>query len=217
VTIPTIDPYPMPTEPDLPSNRVPWRPDPARAALLIHDMQRYFVDYFPPRAAPVVQLTANIRRIRSTAVELGLPVFYSAQPGGMSRQERGLLLDMWGPGMTADPGGRQIIDELAPSADDTVVTKWRYSAFVRSDLERLLLGHNRDQLIICGVYAHVGCLMTACDAFSRDIEPFLVADAIADFTPEYHGWALDYAAQRCAVVVSTDTVLRQLADRVAAP
>ena len=65
-------------------------------------------------------------------------------------------------------------------------------------------------MIVCGVYAHVGCLMTACDAFTMDIEPFLVADAIADFTPEYHHWALTYAAQRCAMVVATDHLLREL-------
>lgn len=208
MTIPVIEPYPMPV--DLPANTATWRPDPARAALLIHDMQRYFVDYFPAGQKPVVELTSNVGRIRAAAVELGLPVFYSAQPGDMSTQERGLLMDMWGPGMTGDPASRRIIDELAPAPEDTVLTKWRYSAFARSDLADRLAAAGRDQLIVCGVYAHVGCLMTACDAFTMDIEPFLVADAIADFTPEYHHWALDYAAQRCAVVVGTDHLLREL-------
>jgi trans-2,3-dihydro-3-hydroxyanthranilic acid synthase len=57
-------------------------------------------------------------------------------------------------------------------------------------------------LLVCGVYAHVGCLVT----FSHDIQPFLVADAVADFSPQYHQLALSYAAERCAATPETDTV-----------
>jgi len=34
-----------------------------------------------------------------------------------------------------------------------------------------------------------------------------VADAIADFSADYHRLAMDYAARRCAVVVTTKEVL----------
>jgi isochorismate hydrolase len=40
MTIPTIAPYAMPSETDLPQNRVSWEPDLERLALLIHDAQR---------------------------------------------------------------------------------------------------------------------------------------------------------------------------------
>lgn len=136
--IPAIAPYPMPTASQLPANRVQWRCDPARAALLIHDMQRYFLDFFPPGEEPLTKLIGNIASIRRAAVAAGLPVIYTAQPGGITRLQRGLLLDVWGPGMSKDPGERQIVTELAPAEADTVLTKWRYSAFARSNLEDIL-------------------------------------------------------------------------------
>jgi isochorismate hydrolase len=68
----------------------------------------------------------------------------------------------------------------------------------------------RDQLIICGVYAHVGVLMSAVDAFTNDIQTFVVADAVADFSSRYHRLALSYVAERCAMVTTAKTVLAEL-------
>lgn len=214
--IPTITPYPMPTASELPVNQAQWRCDSARAALLIHDMQHYFLDFFPAGQQPVTQLVDNIAGIRRAAVAAGIPVMYTAQPGGMTLEQRGLLLDMWGPGMSTDPSEREIVPELTPAPDDIVLTKWRYSAFARSDLLGILRRLGRDQLIICGVYAHVGCLMTACDAFTEDIQPFLIADAVADFTPEYHRMALRYAAERCGVTLLSPDLVADLAGHVGA-
>lgn len=210
MAIPVITSYPMPTVADLPAHRMQWRIDPSRAVLLMHDMQRYFLDFFPAGRSPVTDLLQNTGRIRKAAARAGLPVVYTAQPGAMTRDERGLLYDLWGPGMGSDPAARAIAAEVEPDSQDVVLTKWRYSAFVRSRLAALLTEWNRSQLIICGVYAHVGCLMTANDAFALDVQPFLVADAIADFTADYHRLALEWAAQRCAATVTTGEVLRAL-------
>lgn len=208
--IPPITPYPMPTVADLPVNVAPWRVDPARAVLLIHDMQQYFVDFFPAGAAPVTDLVDNIVTLRAAADRLDIPVCYTAQPGGMTREERGLLHDFWGGGMAGNQEQRQVIAELAPRPSDVVLTKWRYSAFARTDLSARLRAWGRDQLIVCGIYAHVGILMTAADAFTQDIETFLVADAIADFSLAEHRMAIDYAARRCAVTCCTENVLTDL-------
>ena len=62
----------------------------------------------------------------------------------------------------------------------------------------------RDQLVVVGVYAHIGVMTTACDAWMRDIQAFVVADAVADFSREDHEMALRWAAGRCAMVVTTD-------------
>ena len=202
--------YRMPGDGDLPRTAVPWRPRPDRAAVLVHDMQRYFLRPFPAGQPPLTELVANIMKLLAAARAARVPVLYTAQPGGMSRQDRGLLHDFWGPGMSIEEADRGIADDVAPKPGDTVLTKWRYSAFFRSNLEQRLRWSGRDQLIVCGVYAHMGCLITACDAFSRDIEPFLVADALADTSLEDHLMALRYAADSCAVPLSTANVLAEL-------
>lgn len=210
MAIPVIPSYLMPTDTEISAPVVSWIPDPARAVLLIHDMQRYFMSAFPPGQSPATELVGNIKRLRESADALGLPVIYTAQPGNMSRQQRGLLHDFWGPGMSAASENREIIGELTPTAGDTVLTKWRYSAFHRTGLRQMLASLGRDQLIICGVYAHIGCLMTACDAFTLDIQPFFVADALADFSRAEHLMAVSYAARRLGVADTTDRLLGHL-------
>ncbi|EWM63057.1 isochorismatase [Micromonospora sp. M42] len=206
-----IAPYRMPGDGDLPGTTLPWRPDPDRAAVLVHDLQRYFLRPFAagsprwPSCCPRRELLAA--RGRRVLLLYSTP----AQPGRMSRRDRGLLHDLWGPGMSCDEDDRGIVDDVAPQPGDAVLTKWRYSAFFRSDLEERLRGARRDQLVVCGVYAHMGCLITACDAFSRDIEAFLVADALADLSRADHLMALRYAADRCAVPLWTADVLDGLA------
>ncbi|GLW93504.1 isochorismatase family protein [Actinokineospora globicatena] len=206
--LPAIAPYPMPTEPELPKNRVEWTPDPDRAVLLVHDMQNHFLRAFPSGSQPMLDLVANLRELRSVCRRLGVPVVFSAQPGGQTAEQRGLQLDMWGRGIGQDPADAQIVTDLRPGGSDRLMTKWRYNAFHRTELETLMGG--RDQLIITGVYAHIGCLMTATDAFMRDIQPFLVADAVADFSAEDHAMALRYAATRCATTLTTARLITHL-------
>ncbi|HEV2783955.1 MAG TPA: isochorismatase family protein [Actinophytocola sp.] len=203
--IPAIRSYPLPTPGELPDNVARWVAEPDRAVLLIHDMQRFFLRPLPDDLRE--PLVRNAVALRDRCRELGVPVGYTAQPGGMTREQRGLLADFWGPGMRVDQADREVVEPLTPGPDDWMFTKWRYSAFFRSDLLARMREHGRDQLIICGVYAHVGVLVTAVDAYTNDIQPFLVADAIADFSAEHHRMAVEYAAQRCAVVLSTKEVL----------
>lgn len=197
-------------------NRVNWRVDPARAALLVHDMQRYFVRAFelerdgqPLPDAQINIAIANIRRLLDTAHAANIPVYYTAQPPRQNPADRRLLTDFWGDGLQDDENAR-ILDELAPTEADTVLTKWRYSAFVRSPLEEQLKDLGRDQLIIGGIYAHIGCLTTALEAFMRDIQPFMVADALADFTEKEHRMACEYASGRCARVLNTAEALENI-------
>lgn len=197
--IPSIPSYALPGVEDLPASAASWKVDPERAVLLIHDMQRYFLEPFEDSQRTT--LIGNCARLKDQSEARGVPVLYTAQPGRMASHDRGLLMDMWGPGMSTDPYDREIVPELAPPDSANVLTKWRYSAFYRSDLLERMRALKRDQLVVCGIYAHVGVLVTAIDAFTHDIETFLVADAVGDFSREFHDQATRYAATRCAVVL----------------
>ncbi len=205
--LPQIPPYDLPCAEELPASRGPWQLQPARAGLLIHDMQRYFLRPYAAGQSPIAPAIANIARLAAAARAAGMPVFYTAQEGNQDRRDRGLQADLWGPGMSADPDHQAIIPELAPQPQDFVLVKHRYSAFQRSNLDQLMRVRGRDQLIICGVYAHIGCMMTAGEAFQRDVEPFMAADALADFSRAEHDMALKWVAGRCGVVQGTDALI----------
>lgn len=208
--LPTIAPYPLPGIDELPQARGQWRLETARAALLVHDMQRYFLARFDADAAPLAPAVANLARLLERCRALEIPVFYTAQRGNQDRRDRGLQADLWGPGMRATAEHETVIDALAPAAGDHVLVKHRYSAFQRSNLETMMRARGRDQLLVTGVYAHIGILSTATEAFQRDIETFVAADAVADFSRADHDMALAWIARTCGVPLATETILETL-------
>ena len=207
MAIPKLTGYALPAATEIPQNKVSWAFEPERAALLIHDMQDYFINFWGEECPMMAQVIANIAALREYCKQHNIPVYYTAQPKEQSDEDRALLNDMWGPGLTRKPEEQQVIAALAPDEDDTVLVKWRYSAFHRSPLEQMLKESGRNQLIITGVYAHIGCMTTATDAFMRDIKPFMVADALADFSRDEHLMALNYVAGRSGRVVMTEDLL----------
>ncbi|MYS46292.1 isochorismatase family protein [Streptomyces sp. SID5998] len=210
MALPKIPAYPLPAPAELPANRVSWTVDPARAVLLVHDLQQHFLSAFPAGREPLTGMLGNTARLLKEARRLGVPVVYSAQRGGQTPRQRGLQLDFWGPGVADDPEVLAVPGAVAPEPGDLTLTKWKYSAFARTDLEERMRAWGRDQLAIVGVYAHIGVMMTAADAWSRDIQAFVVADAVADFSREDHDMALRWAAGRCAVVTTTDALFEEV-------
>lgn len=207
MAIPVLSAYDLPKLGQFPANKVNWQFNPARAVLLIHDMQDYFVSFYGEDNPLIQQVIANIAALRHFCKQQRVPVIYTAQPNHQSAEDRALLNDMWGAGLNNHPAKQRVVSELTPDAEDEVFVKWRYSAFYRSPLRQIMTDKGRDQLVICGIYGHIGCLTTATDAFMQDIQPFMVADAIADFSLDEHLMALKYVATRSGRVIFTEEIV----------
>ncbi|MFY1634970.1 isochorismatase family protein [Solwaraspora sp. WMMB335] len=216
MSLPKLADYQPPTAAELPAGRANWTLSPERCALLVHDMQGYFTRIYPEGSRAFGAVVRSVTTLLEVADRAGVPVVYTAAPGGQDPAWRGLQTDLWGPGPQAVPEHTDIIAAVAPPAGATTLTKHRYSAFVRTPLADWLRERGRDQLVVTGVYAHIGVVATATDAFCRDIAPFVVADGVAAFDRDSHLRALTHAAQSCAVVIDTATVRAALDPAVTA-
>jgi nicotinamidase/pyrazinamidase len=94
-----------------------------------------------------------------------------------------------------------LVDELQPfAASATVVEKPRYSAFFRTDLERLLAERAPAMVTVVGVAADICVLHTVADLRNRDYRVRVVTDAVETFdSPVHRGaeskkWALEHMA-----------------------
>src|SRR5690554_5866839 len=114
--LPKIAAYPLPEAHEVPPARGPWRLAPARAALLVHDMQNYFVGAFTPGVSPIEPAVENMRRLTARCRSAGMPVFYTCQQGDQDPRDRGLQKDIWGSGMTSAPEQQAIVARLLPEA-----------------------------------------------------------------------------------------------------
>jgi len=210
MSIPKITDYALTDAAVFPKNKVDWPIDARKAVLLIHDMQNYFVDFYPQDSQLITQLVNNIQTLKNACKAAGIPVVYTAQPGDQNPEDRALLTDFWGKGLKDDPALTHIIDALTPEQDDLQYTKWRYSAFKRTPLLDYMQTEKKDQLIICGIYSHIGILSTALDGFMYDIKPIVIADAVADFSEDEQKMALSFIATRCGYIETLDGALNTL-------
>lgn len=198
---------PVPPLQELPASRADWVLDVDRSALLVHDLQRYFVRPYAEDCPALTLALQTTARLLAAARAAGVPIFYTAQTGERGAVVRGLQGDLWGPGMQPVPEHTAVLDVVAPAEGDVILVKHRYSAFAHSDLAEQLADRGRDQLVLTGVYAHIGVTATALDAFQREVQPFLVADGVADFGPDQHRRALEQVAGCAGQVLLGDEVL----------
>lgn len=211
--IPSTISYQAPALPA--ASRGPWIVDRDRVALLVHDMQGYFLRAYEPGCPALQQARTQLADLLRAARAAGVPIVYTTQPGDQPAAVRGLLTPIWGPGIGGSEEDTAIVGDLAPEPGDRVLVKHRYSAFVGTDLAGWLADVGRDQLLVTGVYAHIGVLATATDALMRDIEPFVAGDAVVDFSPADHERALLQLASVGAAVIDTATALAALASATA--
>ncbi len=102
---------------------------------------------------------------------------------------------------------------LRPQPGDLEIVKRLYSCFVGTDLAATLAARGIDTLVIAGMTTECCVDSTVRDAFHRDINVFLVADACTAYSEGEHVGALLALGASCAVLVDSDTVIAGWADR----
>lgn len=183
-----------------------FRYDPTRSALLVIDMQRYFLSpsshaYLP--AAPAI--VENVRRLAVSYRKLHLPIVFTRH-ALLPDEDAGLMGRWWGDVLREGDPRSRIIDALKPGPGDTVLRKSKYSAFLGTPLDDSLRESGVEQLLITGVLTHLCCETTAREAFSLGYEVYFPVDATATQREELHVASLRTLSSGFAVPVAVEDV-----------
>ena len=169
-----------------------------RCALIVIDMQNYFVLEGAPLEAPEAKKQVpKIKMLIEKCRELGVPVIYTKHiPDPVyCRLEAAATPWLLNFGPLEGTDEAEIIKEIAPMPGDVVLNKRRFSAFYQTDLELILRnirGNEKpvDTVIICGTVSNVCCESTARDAFFRDFKVVFGTDINSALTKESHNATL---------------------------
>lgn len=82
--------------------------------------------------------------------------------------------------------GAEVIDELKPYPIDTILTKRRFSAFFKTNLDQRLRSLGVDTIVVTGISTEVCVLATALDGFCHDFYVILLEDCSASRDQEIH-------------------------------
>lgn len=196
----------------------PWSFDKDRAALLVIDMQKDFVDEGAiMEVAMARHRIPTMRRVIDRCREAGVPVIYTRHVLS-DRFEVSPLETAYQPklkvtGMREGSAGIKIVPELAPQPNDTVISKHRYDAFHNTQLETLLRnirGSGQvDTVIIIGTVTNICCESTARSAFMRDYKVAFVSDANGGLDDASHNATLEIISRVFGRVMTADELIEQ--------
>lgn len=187
--------------------------NPAKAALLVIDLQNYFIDktshaYIPSVAA----IIPHIIKLQNYCLQNGIRVIQTRHAetkentGMMAKWWRGRLLE------STDPAS-EIIAEIANPKIMPII-KSQYDAFYEpacdSNLDVILKTNRIEQVIITGVMTHLCCETTARAAFIRGYEVFFSIDGTATYNRQFHLGTLMNLAHGFAVPMLVDEIIAQL-------
>lgn len=182
---------------------------PQHSALIIIDMQRYFLDEssgaFIPASRAIIPGVAKLIDLFS---QEGLPIIFTRQLN--TDADAGMMSAWWkGDLIRADDPLSEIIPEFDLS-QGTVIEKSQYDAFYKTPLEGILRQRDVSQVVISGVMTHLCCETTARSAFTRGFEVFFTIDGTATQNEVFHRATLLNLAHGFAVPVLVEEVQCQL-------
>lgn len=211
--------------------------DPQKTALLVIDMQRYFVSPDYPFAQVFERLVPgstaayfdrvnatvlpNIKRLQQYFRACGLPIIYTAtgscMPDGQDLprwlkdfDQLGLAVlnkRIWPP--INDPSW-QIDDSVAPLANELVLNKTSSGPLNSTKLDQTLHNIGVNSLIVTGLTTDVCVTQTARETADRGFQVIVAEDACTTLSEEMHKGALLCFGIAFGRVRSTDAVVRLL-------
>jgi nicotinamidase-related amidase len=193
---------------------IPARPyeftlDLPKAALLIIDMQRDFVEpggFGDALGNDVSQLRGSIEplgKLLAAARASGLFVMHTREGHKPDLSDLHKTKKTRGRGAKTigDEGpmgriliigepGQDIIPELYPITGEPVIDKPGKGAFYATKLEEIVAERGITQMIVCGVTTEVCVHTTVREANDRGIDCLVMSDCTASYFPEFHAAAL---------------------------
>jgi nicotinamidase-related amidase len=152
--------------------------DPDRAALLVVDAQRYFLD---PRSRGCMpwapQVVGRIQELQARFRGRGRPVVFTRHAHEPDGSDGGNLAWWWHGLLRDGEPDAELVPEVAPRPGELVVRKRTYSAFLGTGLDEALRGSGVTDLVIAGVMTNLCCETSAREAFCRGFRVKFVADA----------------------------------------
>ncbi len=196
--------------------------DAARTALLVVDMQNYFVAEGYPAEIPAARgIVPAVNRMAQALRAAGGTVAWlrTTARGALERwanHHRHMLTDARSAarlaGLAEDTEGSRLFPTLETRAGDLQVEKIHYSALIpgSSPLHELLAARGIETVLVAGTATNVCCESTARDAMMLDYRVVMLADANAAATDAEHAAALDGIALFFGDVMTVDEAAARL-------
>jgi nicotinamidase-related amidase len=154
--------------------------DPARTAVVVIDMQNDLVKPGGNLVVPAAETTIPpITALLELARASGMRVVYSQDTHRRGDPE----WKIWPEHCREGSWGWEIVSELAPETEDTVIGKVRCDAFYGTQLDHLLRSWSVETLVICGTIANISVQWTAASAALRWYSVVIPLDAISALEP----------------------------------
>jgi ureidoacrylate peracid hydrolase len=184
-----------------------------KSALLITDMQQFFLDPDSPTfTCGGIAIIPKIKQLISSFRKIGRPVIFTRHVHHPDRIDAGIM-GWWWEGMCIEGSTvSEIHNELKPLPNEKIILKHRYSAFYNTDLEIVLRCLDIEDLVIAGVMTNMCCESTARDAYYRDYRVHFLADGTGSINEEMHIASLLNLAFGFAYITTVDTIIRTMND-----
>jgi len=181
-----------------------------KAALLVIDMQDFFLDPASPTfTCGGLAILPTLKRLIGAFRQADRPVIFTRHVHHPDKLDAGIM-GWWWQGMCLEGSAEsKIHDEIAPLPNEKVIFKHRYSAFYNTDLETVLRCLQVEDLVISGIMTNLCCESTARDAYFRDYRVFFPADGTGSVNEQMHLASLLNLAFGFAHVTTTEELLQE--------